>query len=226
MRILIVEDERQMAEVLRRGLSEEGHAVDVAQTGADGLAMATSDSFDVIILDVMLPGLSGLDVARRLRGARIRTPILMLTARDTNADVVAGLDAGADDYLVKPFSFDVLLARLRAVARRGPTERGVVMTVGDLRLDTGAHEVERGADRIDLTRTEFSLLEFLMRRRGAVVARNALIEGVWGHDREIADNTLDAFVRLLRQKVDAGGRPRLIHTVRGVGYAVREEPEP
>ena len=224
MRILIVEDERQMAEVLRRGLSEEGHAIDVAQTGPDGLAIATSDSFDVIILDVMLPGLNGLDVARRLRGARIRTPILMLTARDTNADVVAGLDAGADDYLVKPFSFDVLLARLRAVARRGPTERGVVMTVGDLRLDTGAHEVERGADRIDLTRTEFSLLEFLMRRRGAVVARNALIEGVWGHDREIADNTLDAFVRLLRQKVDAGGRPRLIHTVRGVGYAVREEP--
>jgi DNA-binding response OmpR family regulator len=226
MRILIVEDERQMAEVLRRGLSEEGHAVDVARTGPDGLAMATSASFDVIILDVMLPGLGGFDVARRLRKARIRTPILMLTARDTNADVVAGLDAGADDYLVKPFAFDVLLARLRAVARRGPTERGVVMTVGDLRLDTGAHEVERGADRIDLTRTEFSLLEFLMRRRGAVVARNALIEGVWGHDREIADNTLDAFVRLLRQKVDAGGRPRLIHTVRGVGYAVREEPEP
>jgi two-component system response regulator MprA len=150
----------------------------------------------------------------------------MLTARDTNADVVAGLDAGADDYLVKPFSFDVLLARLRAVARRGPTERGVVMTVGDLRLDTGAHEVWRGADRIDLTRTEFSLLEFLMRRQAAVVTRNALIEGVWGHDREIEDNTLDAFVRLLRQKVDAGGQRRLIHTVRGVGYAVREEPEP
>ena len=226
MRILIVEDERQMAEVLRRGLSEEGHAVDVARTGPDGLAMATSDGFDVIILDVMLPGLGGFDVARRLRKARIRTPILMLTARDTNADVVAGLDAGADDYLVKPFSFDVLLARLRAVARRGPIERGVVMTVGDLRLDTGAHEVWRGADRIDLTRTEFSLLEFLMRRQAAVVTRNALIEGVWGHDREIEANTLDAFVRLLRQKVDAGGRPRLIHTVRGVGYAVREEPEP
>jgi DNA-binding response OmpR family regulator len=226
MRILIVEDERQMAEVLRRGLSEEGHAVDVARTGPDGLAMATSASFDVIILDVMLPGLSGIDVARRLRKARIRTPILMLTARDTNADVVAGLDGGADDYLVKPFSFDVLLARLRAVARRGPTERGVVMTVGDLRLDTGAHEVWRGADRIDLTRTEFSLLEFLMRRQTVVVTRNALIEGVWGHDREIEDNTLDAFVRLLRQKVDIGGQQRLIHTVRGVGYAVREEPEP
>jgi len=226
MRILIVEDERQMAEVLRRGLSEEGHAIDVAHTGPDGLAMAMADSFDVIILDVMLPKISGLDVARRLRKARIRTPILMLTARDTNVDVVAGLDAGADDYLVKPFSFDVLLARLRAVARRGPTERGVVMTVGDLRLDSGAHEVWRGADRVDLTRTEFALLEFLMRRQGAVVTRNALIEGVWGHDREIEDNTLDAFVRLLRQKVDSGGQPRLIHTVRGVGYAVREEPEP
>ena len=226
MRILIVEDERQMAEVLRRGLSEEGHAIDVAQTGPDGLAIATSDSFDVIILDVMLPKISGLDVARRLRKARIRTPILMLTARDTNVDVVAGLDAGADDYLVKPFSFDVLLARLRAVARRGPTERGVVMTVGDLTLNTGAHEVWRGAEGIDLTRTEFSLLEFLMRRHGSVVTRKALIEGVWGHDREIEDNTLDAFVRLLRQKVDTSGHRRLIHTVRGVGYAVREEPEP
>jgi DNA-binding response OmpR family regulator len=210
--------------VLRRGLSEEGHAVDVARSGPDGLAMATSATFDVVVLDVMLPGLGGLDVARHLRGARIHTPILMLTARDANADVVAGLDAGADDYLVKPFSFDVLLARLRAIARRGPTERGVVMTVGDLRLDTGAHEVWRGPDRIDLTRTEFSLLEFLMRRHGAVVARNALIEGVWGHDREIEDNTLDVFVRQLRQKVDAGDRARLIHTVRGVGYTVREEP--
>ena len=226
MRILIVEDERRMAEAVRKGLAEEGHAVSVAHTGPDGLALAQSDAFDVILLDVMLPGIDGLAVARRLREERHRTPILMLTARDTNADVVAGLDAGADDYLVKPFAFDVLLARLRAVARRGPTERGVVMTVGDLRLDSGTHEVWRGADRVDLTRTEFSLLEFLMRRQGAVVTRNALIEGVWGHDREIEDNTLDAFVRLLRQKVDISGQQRLIHTVRGVGYAVREEPEP
>jgi DNA-binding response OmpR family regulator len=226
MRILIVEDERRMAEVLRRGLAEEGHAVDVATTGTDGFAMAGAGGFDVIILDVMLPGIGGLDLTRRLRAGRVRTPILMLTARDTNADVVAGLDAGADDYLVKPFAFDVLLARVRAVARRGPAEQGVVLTAGDLRLDTGAHEVWRGPDRIELTRTEFSLLEFLLRRRGAVVARNSLIEGVWGHDREIENNTLDAFVRLLRQKVDAGGRPRLIHTVRGVGYAVREEPAP
>jgi DNA-binding response OmpR family regulator len=200
--------------------------VDVARTGPDGLAMAASAAFDVVVLDVMLPGLSGLEVAHRLRADRVRTPILMLTARDTNADVVAGLDAGADDYLVKPFSFDVLLARVRALARRGPAERGVVLAVGDLRLDTGAHEVWRGSNRIELTRTEFSLLEFLLRRRGAVVTRNALIDGVWGHDREIEDNTLDAFVRLLRQKVDAGGGPKLIHTVRGVGYAVREEALP
>ena len=226
MRILIVEDERQMAALLHRGLTEEGHAVQVAHTGLDGLVSAESGDFDAIVLDVMLPGLDGCSVARRLRLGRNRTPILMLTARDTNADVVAGLDAGADDYLVKPFSFDVLLARLRAVARRGPTERGVVMTVGDLRLDTGAHEVWRGADRIDLTRTEFSLLEFLMRRQGFVVTRNALIEGVWGHDREIEDNTLDAFVRLLRQKVDTGRQLRLIQTVHGVGYAVREESAP
>ena len=226
MRILIVEDERQMAEVLRRGLTEEGHAVDVARTGPDGLAMAISGNFDVVVLDVMLPGLGGLDVTRRVRSARVRTPILVLTARDTNADVVAGLDAGADDYLMKPFSFDVLLARVRALARRGPAEHGVVLTAGDLRLDTGAHEVWRGPDRVELTRTEFSLLEFLMRRRGTVVARNTLIEGVWGHDRDIEGNTLDAFVRLLRQKVDGGGRPRLIHTIRGVGYAVHEEPEP
>ncbi len=226
MRILIVEDDRRMSDVLRQGLAEEGHAVDAAMTGPDGLAMAAAAGIDVIVLDVMLPGLGGLEVARRLRAGRVRTPILMLTARDTNADVVAGLDAGADDYLVKPFSFDVLLARVRALARRGPAERGVVLTEGDLRLDTGAHEVWRGSDRVELTRTEFSLLECLLRRRGAVVTRNALIEGVWGHDREIEDNTLDAFVRLLRQKLEAGGRPRLIHTVRGVGYAVREEPAP
>jgi DNA-binding response OmpR family regulator len=226
MRVLIVEDERRMAEVLRRGLSEEGHAVEVAGTGPDGLEMALSAGFDVIILDVMLPGLGGLDVARRLREGRVRTPILMLTARDANTDVVAGLDAGADDYLVKPFSFDVLLARVRALARRGPTERGLMMTVGDLRLDAAAHEVWRGPVRIELTRTEFSLLECLLRRRGAVVTRNAIIEGVWGRDHEVEDNTLDAFVRLLRQKTEAGGRPRLIQTVRGLGYALREEPVP
>jgi DNA-binding response OmpR family regulator len=223
MRILIVEDERRMAEVLRKGLTEEGHAVDMAHAGPEGLSLAGETAYDVIVLDVMLPGCSGLEVARHLRCARNPVPILMLTARDTDADVVAGLDAGADDYLVKPFSFDVLLARVRAVARRGPVSRGPVMTVGDLSLDPATHAVHRGGKRLDLTRTEFALLEFLMRRAGAVVARDTLIAGVWGHDRQIEDNTLDAFVRLLRQKVDGAARPRLVHTVRGVGYGVHVE---
>ena len=224
MRILIVEDDTQMAAVLRKGLAEEGHSAAVANTGPDGLAMAGAADFDVIVLDVMLPGLDGFAVARQLRRANNRTPILMLTARDAAADVIAGLDAGADDYLTKPFPFEVLLARVRAVARRGPVVQGVALRVADLTLDPATREVARAGDALPLTRTEYSLLEFLMRRAGHVVAREALIAGVWGYDREIEDNTLDAFVRLLRQKVDGGGRPRLIHTVRGVGYCIREEP--
>ena len=226
MRILIVEDDSQMAAVLRKGLAEEGHSVAVANTGPDGLAAAVSAEFDVILLDVMLPGLDGFEVARRLRRANNRTPILVLTARDATADVVAGLDAGADDYLTKPFSFDVLLARVRAVARRGPVVQGVALRVGALTLDPATREVKRNGELLPLTRTEYSLLEFLMRRAGHVVARDALIAGVWGYEREIEDNTLDAFVRLLRQKVDSGSRLRRIHTVRGVGYCVREEPAP
>ncbi|HEY7922577.1 MAG TPA: response regulator transcription factor, partial [Vicinamibacteria bacterium] len=180
--------------------------------------------FDAIVLDGMLPGLDGCEVARRLRGLGDQTPILMLTARDAKSDVVAGLDAGADDYVVKPFSFEVLLARLRAVSRRGPVVQGVPLRLGDLALDPATHEATRAGERLALTRTEYNLLEFLMRRAGRVVPRRALIEGVWGDDREIEDNTLDAFVRLLRQKVDRGGRSRLIQTVRGIGYCAREEP--
>jgi len=223
MRILIIEDDRHMAELLRKGLVEEGHSVGSAGTGADGLALAESGSHDVIVLDVMLPGMDGYEVARRLRDAHNRTPILMLTARDATSDVVAGLDAGADDYLTKPFSFDELLARVRAVSRRGPIVQGVGLQVGDLTLDPATRDVARAGEPLTLTRTEYSLLEFLMRRASRVVARDVLIDGVWGYDRQIEDNTLDAFVRLLRQKVDGGGRPRLIHTVRGVGYCVREE---
>jgi len=221
--MLIVEDERQMADLLRKGLSEEGHSVVVAHTGPDGLDLARTEDFDAIVLDVMLPGLDGYAVARRLRRAGNRTPVLMLTARDATADIIAGLDAGADDYLVKPFAFDELLARLRAVTRREPMSHGICLTVGDLSLEPATHDVRRGNEALALTRTEYSLLEFLMRRAGTVVPRRALIEGIWGHEREIEDNTLDAFVRLLRQKVDAGERPRLIHTVRGVGYVLREE---
>lgn len=226
MRILIVEDEQRMAELLRKGLAEEGHVVAVAHNGPDGLALAQQDTFDVIVLDVMLPGLGGCEIARRLRQDRNRTPILMLTARDSTDAVVEGLDAGADDYLTKPFSFEVLLARLRAVSRRGPLVQDVTLEVADLTLDPAAHEAIRAGQRLTLTRTEYSLLEFLMRRPGTVVPRNRLIEGVWGHDREIEDNTLDRFVHLLRQKVDGPGRRRLIHTVRGVGYVVREDPIP
>ena len=226
MRILTIEDDRHMAELLRQGLEEEGHSVVLAHTGPEGAALAESGSYDVIVLDVMLPGLDGYAVARRLRGAHNRTPIIMLTARDATADVVQGLDAGADDYLTKPFSFDELLARVRSVARRGPIVRGVALRVGDLTLDPATRDVTRAGSPLTLTRTEYNLLDFLMRRAGHVVAREALIDGVWGYQREIEDNTLDAFVKLLRQKVDGGGHTRLIHTVRGVGYCLREEQLP
>jgi DNA-binding response OmpR family regulator len=224
MRLLIVEDDRFMAELLRQGLAEEGHCVDVAHTGPDAATLTATSQYDVIVLDVMLPGLDGCELARRLRQRGDRTPILMLTARDADADVVAGLDAGADDYLTKPFAFDVLLARVRAVARRGPAVQGVLMRVGDLSLDASVHDVRRGGNRLALTRTEYGLLEFLMRRAGTIATRRRLIDGVWGHDRNIEDNTLDAFIHLLRLKVDGAGHTRLIHTVRGVGYCVREEP--
>ena len=226
MRILIVEDERRMAEAVRKGLADEGHVVAVAHTGPEGLVLARDGGFDVILLDVMLPVMDGLAVARRLREERHRTPILMLTARDTTTDIVAGLDAGADDYLVKPFPFEVLLARIRALGRRGTVSQGVTLAVGDLVLDPASHEVRRGGERLDLTRTEFALLECLMRRAGAVVPRATLIDSVWGYDREIEDNTLDAFVRLVRQKIDRAGHAPLIHTVRGVGYCARAGAEP
>ncbi|HEV2689988.1 MAG TPA: response regulator transcription factor [Bryobacteraceae bacterium] len=223
MQVLVVEDERRMAELLRQGLEEEGHSVVLAGNGRDGLAMAESHAFDAILLDVMLPGMDGLTVARRLRAARNQTPILMLTARDTNQDMIAGLNLGADDYLVKPFAFDVLLARLRAVSRRGAIPQPVPLRVLDLTLDPASREVTRHGRRIALTRTEYSLLELLIRRAGRVVPRENLIEAVWGFDSEVRGNTLDAFIRLLRDKVDAPGVSKLIHTVRGVGYCLRAE---
>jgi DNA-binding response OmpR family regulator len=223
MQVLVVEDERRMAELLRQGLEEEGHSVVIAADGRDGLAMAESHSFDAILLDAMLPGIDGFTVVRRLRAARNQTPILMLTARDTNQDVVAGLNLGADDYLVKPFAFDVLLARLRAVSRRGAIPQAVPLQVQDLSLDPASREVSRGGRRIALTRTEYGLLELLIRRAGRVVAREHLIEAVWGFDSDVRGNTLDAFIRLLREKVDSTGSGKLIHTVRGVGYCLRAE---
>jgi two-component system, OmpR family, response regulator len=224
MRILVAEDESRMAELLRRGLSEEGHAVCVAGDGRVALSIAKDASFDLIVLDVMLPGLDGFEIAKRLRADRIQTPVLMLTARDTTADIVKGLNLGADDYLTKPFSLEVLLARVNAVARRGPIPQPVVLTVGDLSLDQGSREVRRGTRAITLTRKEYSILRLLLRSAGRVVPRNLLIENVWGNDSEIESNTLDAFVRLLRAKVEEPGGDKLIHTIRGVGYRLAVKP--
>ena len=223
MQVLVVEDERRMAELLQQGLEEEGHSVMLAGDGRDGLAMAESHAFDAIVLDVMLPGLDGFSVARKLRAARNQTPILMLTARDATHDIVQGLNLGADDYLVKPFSFEVLLARLRAVSRRGAIAEPPVLQVADLTLNPAARDVTRGERRLALTRTEYGLLELLMKRAGRVVTRENLIESVWGFDSNVRSNTLDAFIRLLRDKVDTAGERKLIQTVRGVGYCLRAE---
>jgi DNA-binding response OmpR family regulator len=222
MNLLIVEDEVRMADLLRQGLTEEGHIATCAADGVEGLELARSHDFDVIILDLMLPRISGYETAKRLRAERVRTPILMLTARDSVPDIVRGLDLGADDYMTKPFSFDELLARLRAVKRRALIAQETSLRVGDLILDPASREVIRGESRVSLTRTEYNLLERLIYRTGKVVSRRSLIEAVWGFDREIEENTLDAFMHLLRSKVDLPGRPKLIHTVRGVGYMIRD----
>jgi len=224
VRILLAEDDPRMSALLQRGFTEEGHVVDRAASGSKALDAALSSEFDVVVLDVMLPDLDGFAVLPRMRQRGNRTPVLMLTARDANADVVLGLNAGADDYLTKPFAFDVLLARIHALARRGPSVQAVRLEVADLTLDPATHTVTRAGAVLALTRTEFSLLEYLMRRSGRVVTRQALIEGVWGSGRDVEDNTLDAFVKLLRQKVDGGGHEHLIHTVRGVGYSIRGGP--
>ncbi|HMH08668.1 MAG TPA: response regulator transcription factor [Terriglobales bacterium] len=223
MNLLIVEDEKRMLELLRKGLEEEGHTVVCAADGIEGQEMSRSYDFDMIILDIMMPRLDGYELTKRLRADNISTPILMLTAKDSVQEIVHGLDLGADDYLTKPFSFNELLARLRAVRRRVLLPQSTSLQVDDLLLDRATREVSRGGVRIPLTPTEYSLLMRLMERAGKVVARRFLIESVWGFDREIEDNTLDVFVRLLRGKVDGNGRQKLIHTVRGVGYIIRVE---
>jgi len=223
MKLLIVEDEVRMTELLRKGLTEEGHAVMCAFDGAEGLAFAKNYEFDVIILDIMMPTLSGYEMAKRLRSEKFRTPILMLTAKDSVPDIVRGLDLGADDYMTKPFSFEELLARLRAVQRRAIAAEATSLRVSDLLIEPSSREVLRGQIRISLTRTEYNLLERLVFRAGKVVTRRSLIESVWGFDREIEENTLDAFMHLLRTKVDPPGWPKLIHTVRGVGYIIRPD---
>ena len=199
-----------MAALLTRGLRSEGHVTEVASDGASGFDFALLRAFDVVILDLMIPKMNGYEVARRLRECGVRTPILMLTARDAPRDIIAGLDIGADDYLTKPFSFEELLARVRAVSR--------VLTVHDLRLDPASREVWRGEKLLSLTRREFQILELMMRRAGRVLSRDDIIEGVWGHAVDVESNTVDVFVGTLRNKVDSPGARRLIRTARGVGY--------
>jgi two-component system, OmpR family, response regulator len=223
MRILVVEDELKMASLLLRGLSEEGHAADVARTGDDAIWMADAVSYDAILLDVMLPGADGFEVCRRLRERGVWSPVLMLTARDAVEDRVAGLDAGADDYLQKPFSFAELLARLRALARRGAVERPVVLEVGDLRLDPAAHKVWRGQDEISLSTKEFSLLEAFMRRPGEVLNRFHLLEHAWDYGYENRSNVIDVYVRYLREKIDRPFGRASLETVRGAGYRLRTD---
>ena len=222
MRILVVEDDIKMAELLRRGLAGQGHTVDIAVDGIKGLEKSRNFSYDSIVLDVMLPGIDGLSVVRRLRAGGDLTPILMLTARDSALDIVRGLDVGADDYLTKPFSFEVLAARLRVIARRKVAETESVLTVADLTVNTETHEVHRGKRHLVMTRTEFVLLEYLIRRAGRVLSRDDLTQAVWGIDRDVESNTLDVFIFQLRGKIEAGGASRLIQTVRGYGYTVRE----
>jgi two-component system OmpR family response regulator len=223
MRVLIVEDEPKLAGLLSRGLREEGHAADVADRGEEALWMARARPYDAIVLDVMLPGLDGLSVCRELRAAGVWTPVLYLTARDGVEDRVGGLDAGGDDYLVKPFSWPELLARLRAVARRGAVERPTILQVGSLRLDPAARRVWRGEAELSLSAKEFALLELFMRRPDQTLTRSELLEGAWDMAYEHRSNVVDVYVRYLRQKIDRPFGSEALETVRGVGYRLSAE---
>jgi two-component system copper resistance phosphate regulon response regulator CusR len=227
MHILVVEDEPKVSRALKEGLQEQGYTVSVAKTGEEGFYLIHSERFDLAVLDVMLPGRSGLEILGRLRQNGIRIPVLLLTARDSVDDRVQGLDTGADDYLVKPFAFPELLARMRALLRRGVPEKPEKMSLGDLVLDAGGHAVSRGGMPIELTVREYELLEYLLRHQGSVVSREMLTRDVW---KEIAratpiDNVIDVHIARLRRKIDDGFERKLLHTVRGVGFTLREEPQ-
>jgi DNA-binding response OmpR family regulator len=222
MQLLVAEDDLRMARLLEQGLAEEGHHITLAHDGETALSFALTHSFDAIVLDVMLPRMDGLTVARRLRSSSNQTPILILTARDTDRDLIIALDLGADDYLTKPFSFDVLLARLRAVGRRGPIPQPVRLAFADLSLDAGTRQVRRAARSLPLPPREYALLELLLRNAGRVVTRDTILNSVWGFESDVNENTVEAFVRLLRNKVEPPGESKLIHTVRGIGYCLRQ----
>src|SRR5437762_5197495 len=223
MRVLIVEDELRMASLIRRGLVSEGLAADVAGSGEDALWMAPAHDYDAVVLDVMLPDLDGFEVCRGLRSAGVWSPVLMLTARDSVDDRVAGLDSGADDYLVKPFAFAELLARLRALVRRGEPERPSVLQVGDLRPDPATRDVRRGSSEIELSAKEFALLETFMRRQGIVLSRFDLLEHAWDFAYENRSNIVDVYVRRLRAKIDEPFGCHSLETVRGAGYRLRSQ---
>jgi two-component system OmpR family response regulator len=222
MRVLIIEDELRMARLLKRALEEEGHAVDVAADGPDGLWMATENPYAAIVLDVMLPGFDGFELCRRLRAAGVWAPVLMLTARDEVGDRVRGLDAGADDYLVKPFSLLELAARLRALARRDDRRRPAVLAEGDLKLDPASKRAWRGGAEVQLSPKEFSLLEFFLRHPGSVLTRSQIIEAVWDFAYDGTSNVVDQYVNYLRRKVDVPFGRHDIETVRGMGYRLRQ----
>jgi two-component system response regulator MprA len=222
MKILVVDDERAVRESLRRALELEGYDVELAGDGLEGLARVEESQPDVLILDVLMPGMDGLEMCRRLRRGDNRLPVLMLTARDAVENRVAGLDAGADDYVTKPFALEELLARVRALLRRSSNGAGEALRFADLELNPGTREVRRGGDLVELTRTEFSLLELFLMNPRQVLTRSIIFERVWGYDFGFASNSLDVYIGYLRRKTEAGGKPRLIQTVRGVGYALRE----
>jgi DNA-binding response OmpR family regulator len=224
MRILVVEDERKVASFIRQGLEEEGHAVETVADGATALDLVEADpGYDLIVLDVMLPKRDGLDVLKTLRARGVTTPVLILTARDAVADKVAGLDLGADDYLTKPFAFEELVARVRALLRRGTDQRASVLRLADLSLDPVTREAARGARRIALTAREYSLLDYFLRHPGRLLTRPMIAEHVWGLDFDAESNIIDVYIGYLRRKIDAPGESRLLHTVRGSGYVMKAE---
>jgi two-component system OmpR family response regulator len=223
MRVLVVEDEVKLASLMRRGLREESIAADVAISGEDALWMTEEQEYDVVVLDVMLPGIDGFETCRQLRARAYETPIIMLTARDSVQDRIAGLDGGADDYLTKPFSFGELLARLRALARRGTVASEVGLSVGDLHLDPATHEARRGDTAIELTVKEFAMLEMFMRRPGIAMTRDQFLDNAWSYEFQNQSNVVDVYVRYLREKIDRPFGVTSLETVRGIGYRLRKD---
>jgi heavy metal response regulator len=222
MRILVIEDEKKVARFIQQGLEEEHYSVDVSHDGKEGLTMAETGSYDIIIIDVMLPEKNGIEITRELREEHITTPILMLTAKTATEDKVAGLDSGADDYLTKPFAFAELLARVRSLLRRGSQEKSTQLAAADLELDTISHRARRGGKNIELTAKEYALLEFLLRNKDRVLSRTIIAEHIWDYHFDTGTNLIDVYINHVRNKVDTGFDLKLIHTVRGVGYVLKE----